>query len=71
MRKQRFLLRHGKPKPGSSGRIIDDGVPRRSTEILADSLPCEDDESEEVARSKPEVALVCWRNRPVVRKTKF
>ena len=62
---------HGEPKPDSRGRVIDHGVPRGPTEIFVHSLPCEYDEGEQVATGEPEVAFICWRNRPIVRKTKF
>ena len=47
------------------------GVVDGTSKVLIHSLPCEDCESKEVTGSEPDVALVCRRNGPVVRKTEF
>ena len=62
---------HGEPEPYSRGRIGDRVIASGSTEEFIHSLPCEDYKCEKVANGEPEVALVCWSNRPIVRKTKF
>lgn len=61
----------GEPEPGGGSGIMGDGIIHRTSKGLAHNLPCEDCESQEVASGEPEVALICRRDRPVVRKTKF
>ena len=58
----RLTERHGEPKPHSASGVIDDGVASRATEEFIHSLPCEDNECEQVASSEPQVTLVCWRD---------
>ena len=62
---------HGEPKPNGRSWVAGNGVASGTTKVFVHSLPCEDDESEQVASSEPEVALICRRDRPIVRKTTF
>ena len=60
-----------KPKSDSGKRVESSSIVCWTTEGLGDNLPEENDKSEEVASSDPEVCLVGWGQLLEVGKTKF
>ena len=62
---------HGEPESDCGCGIAANSIASCTPEVFTHSLPCEDGEGKEIATCEPEVAPICRRNRPIVRKTKF
>ncbi len=61
----------GKPQSNSRERAGGDIVKGWAAEVFSYSLPYKDCEGQNIARSEPNVALVCRRKHLEVRKTKL
>jgi hypothetical protein len=61
----------GKPKSDGGEGVKSGGIVGRTTERLGDNLPDENDKSEDITCSDPQMALVSWRQLLKVRKTEF